>query len=107
MAATTVTEFVAMPCSRCAGQGRIAQFQHRNGGECFRCGATGIDPQMREVERNMTMEEIIAAFPFEIINLTPAKEFGADVDFMDELFNHGGPTRGEMDAAIVAAYEAI
>lgn len=70
MAATTVTEFQAMPCSRCAGSGRIAQFQHRNGGECFRCGATGIDPVMKAVERDMTDEEVVAAlakFGFEVM----------------------------------------
>lgn len=70
MAATTITEFQAMPCSRCAGSGRIAQFQHRNGGECFRCGATGIDPVMKSVERDMTDDEVISAlakFGFEVM----------------------------------------
>lgn len=69
MAATTITEFKTMPCSRCAGSGRIAQFQHRNGGECFRCGATGIDPVMKAVEREMTDDEVIEAlakFGFEV-----------------------------------------
>lgn len=59
-----------MPCSRCAGSGRIAQFQHRNGGECFRCGATGVDPVMKVVDREMTDAEVIAAlakFGFEVM----------------------------------------
>ena len=74
MAATTVTEFKAMPCSRCAGSGRIAQFQHRNGGECFRCGATGIDPVMQAIERDMTDAEVITALA----------QFGFDVIAFDE-----------------------
>lgn len=30
------------PCPRCAGTGRLAQFQHRKGGECFGCGGRGV-----------------------------------------------------------------
>ena len=70
MAATTVTEFKTMPCTRCAGSGRIAQFQHRNGGECFRCGATGVDPVMHAVEREMSDAEVVASlanFGFEVM----------------------------------------
>lgn len=69
MAATTISEFKTMPCTKCGGSGRIAQFQHRNGGECFRCGATGHDPVMVEVSRDMTDEEVIAqleAFGFTV-----------------------------------------
>ncbi len=28
-------------CPRCAGAGRLSQFQHRNGGACFQCGGSG------------------------------------------------------------------
>lgn len=55
-----------------------AQFQHRNGGECFRCGATGIDPVMKAVEREMTDDEVIDAlekFGFEV---QPFDEDGED-----------------------------
>ena len=29
-------------CPRCSGRGYLPQFQHRKGGECFACGATGV-----------------------------------------------------------------
>ena len=29
-------------CPKCAGAGRLPQFQHRNGGECFLCGGSGV-----------------------------------------------------------------
>lgn len=29
-------------CPRCMGSGRIAQFTHRKGGECFLCGGSGL-----------------------------------------------------------------
>lgn len=29
-------------CPKCAGRGYLPQFQHRKGGECFACGATGV-----------------------------------------------------------------
>ena len=32
----------AMRCPRCMGEGRIAQFTHRKGGECFLCGGSGV-----------------------------------------------------------------
>lgn len=35
-------EAVRMRCPRCAGSGFLPQFQHRKGGECFACGATGV-----------------------------------------------------------------
>lgn len=35
-------ERAANRCPRCMGEGRIAQFQHRKGGECFTCGGSGI-----------------------------------------------------------------
>ena len=35
-------EKIANRCPKCSGTGRLPQFQHRNGGECFLCGATGI-----------------------------------------------------------------
>ena len=33
---------VANACPKCAGRGYLPQFQHRKGGECFACGATGV-----------------------------------------------------------------
>ena len=93
---TTISEFTARPCSRCGGAGRIAAFQHRNGGECFRCGATGIDPVMTETTREMTDAEVVAALDargFAVINLTPARvETG---DFLVDLF----ATDGEIEAS--------
>lgn len=32
----------AMRCPRCMGEGRLSQFMHRNGGECFLCGGSGV-----------------------------------------------------------------
>jgi hypothetical protein len=32
----------ANACPRCSGSGYLPQFQHRKGGECFACGATGV-----------------------------------------------------------------
>ena len=29
-------------CPRCAGEGRLSQFMHRKGGECFLCGGSGV-----------------------------------------------------------------
>ena len=61
MAATTITEFKARSCTKCGGHGFLSAFQHRKGGECFRCGASGVDPQMVEVTREMTDAEVLAA----------------------------------------------
>jgi hypothetical protein len=33
---------IALRCPKCAGSGRIAQFSHRKGGECFLCGGSGV-----------------------------------------------------------------
>lgn len=33
---------IANACPRCAGSGYLPQFQHRKGGECFACGASGV-----------------------------------------------------------------
>jgi hypothetical protein len=32
----------AMRCPRCMGEGRISQFMHNKGGECFLCGGSGV-----------------------------------------------------------------
>ena len=32
----------ALRCPRCMGEGRLSQFMHRNGGECFLCGGSGV-----------------------------------------------------------------
>ena len=36
------TEAARLRCPKCAGEGRLSQFMHRNGGECFLCGGTGV-----------------------------------------------------------------
>jgi DnaJ-class molecular chaperone len=35
-------ERIANRCPKCMGEGRIAQFTHRKGGECFMCGGSGV-----------------------------------------------------------------
>lgn len=40
--AARIAEEVARRCPRCMGEGRLAQFTHRKGGECFACGGTGL-----------------------------------------------------------------
>ena len=35
-------ERLANRCPKCMGEGRIAQFSHRKGGECFACGGSGV-----------------------------------------------------------------
>lgn len=40
--AARLAERAAMRCPRCAGEGRLSQFMHRNGGECFLCGGSGV-----------------------------------------------------------------
>jgi hypothetical protein len=40
--AARVAERAAMRCPRCMGEGRIPQFTHCKGGECFLCGGSGI-----------------------------------------------------------------
>ena len=40
--AAAAAERAANACPKCAGRGYLPQFQHRNGGECFACGATGV-----------------------------------------------------------------
>lgn len=40
--AAHMAERAAMRCPRCMGEGRIAQFTHRKGGECFLCGGSGV-----------------------------------------------------------------
>lgn len=33
------------PCPRCSGRGHFDAYAHIDGGRCFRCGGTGIDPR--------------------------------------------------------------
>jgi len=40
--AARIAELAAMRCPRCMGEGRISQFSHRKGGECFLCGGSGV-----------------------------------------------------------------
>jgi hypothetical protein len=50
MAATNAVreaEKIANRCPKCMGEGRIAQFSHRKGGECFACGGTGVFTKYR------------------------------------------------------------
>ncbi len=37
-----LAERAALRCPRCMGEGRLSQFMHRNGGECFLCGGSGV-----------------------------------------------------------------
>lgn len=82
---TTITEYSRRHCSRCGGEGRISAFQHRKGGECFRCGGSGLDPVMVETTRAMTDEEVLAALAaagFPVI----FAERPATGDFLADLF---------------------
>lgn len=40
--AERLAERAAMRCPRCMGEGRLSQFMHRKGGECFLCGGSGV-----------------------------------------------------------------
>jgi hypothetical protein len=40
--AARVAAEIAARCPRCMGAGRLAQFTHRKGGECFLCGGSGV-----------------------------------------------------------------
>lgn len=40
--ATLAAEKIANRCPKCMGTGRLSQFSHRKGGECFTCGGTGL-----------------------------------------------------------------
>lgn len=40
--AARAAEEAARRCPRCMGEGRLSQFMHRKGGECFACGGSGI-----------------------------------------------------------------
>lgn len=33
---------IANRCPKCMGEGRLSQFSHRKGGECFTCGGSGV-----------------------------------------------------------------
>jgi len=61
MAATTIVEYKARPCIKCGGAGFLSCFQYIKGGECFRCGASGEDPVMTAVEREMNYAELCVA----------------------------------------------
>jgi ribosomal protein S27AE len=103
MTATTVTEYTARTCSRCGGAGRIAAFQHRNGGECFRCGATGIDPKMIETTREMTDAEVISALNahgFAIVDFTPARPVTGD--YLTDLFMNDEQVEAEKTVMTMA-----
>jgi hypothetical protein len=82
---TTITEYESRPCSKCGGAGFLSAFQYRKGGECFRCGASGKDPVMRPVVREMTDAEVLdalaqAGFP---VLWTERPDTG---DWMQDLF---------------------
>lgn len=40
--ARLAAERIANRCPKCMGEGRLSQFMHRKGGECFTCGGTGV-----------------------------------------------------------------
>ena len=96
---TIITEYKAQSCIRCSGKGFLSSFQYHKGGECFRCGATGVDPAMKEVSRDMTDAEIIAALEtvgFPIIR-TAAEPTGES--FLDMLFPFKEITADEIAGA--------
>ena len=39
---------VSAPCHKCDGEGRLEWYGHVDGGICFRCGGSKVDPQIRE-----------------------------------------------------------
>ena len=53
---------IANACPKCAGRGYLPQFQHRKGGECFLCCATGVfaryaaQPQLFQVLADLAPE---------------------------------------------------
>lgn len=61
MTRLTVTEYKPLACAKCGGAGRVSAFQRIKGGECFRCGGTGTDPEMVVSERPLTDGEVLAA----------------------------------------------
>jgi hypothetical protein len=85
MAATTITEYKTRPCTKCGGAGFLSAFQHRKGGECFRCGASGNDPQMIEIVREMTDEEVIAELAKKGFTVMFAERQNSG-DWMNDLF---------------------
>lgn len=96
---TTATEYKARFCGKCGGAGVLSGYQYHKGGVCFRCGGTGNDPQMIEVERDLTDAEVIAAletagFP---IMRTMAAPTGDEM--LDLLFPLEAITAAEMTGA--------
>lgn len=88
MAKTTITEYADRPCYKCGGAGFLSQFQHRKGGECFACGATGKGASVVTGERDMEYHEIVAELRLrgiEVVDTTPRAEI-TDDNWMTELF---------------------
>ena len=100
---TTITELNAKPCTRCGGAGFISCFQHRKGGECFRCGASGRDPVMTASTRDMTDDEVLVALAAVGLPVMFAErpETG---DFLADLFM--APDEVAAHAAIMAGARA-
>ena len=96
---TTITEYRKTICPRCFGRGYLPQFQHRKGGECFACGATG-HGQPQPYERPMTDDEVIAALAehgFTIIETTRAETGNWLVDLFgtpEEQAEHAETMKG-------------
>jgi hypothetical protein len=81
---TTITQYADRPCYKCGGAGFLSQFQHRKGGECFACGATGKGASVVTGERDMEYHEIVAELRLlgiEIVDLAPV-EYNED-NFLD------------------------
>ena len=89
MSKTTVTEIKTkfVPCYKCMGEGRIAYFSHRKGGECFACGGTGGHHESYGVQREMTDAEVLEALKakgFDFVSFEEEKE--ESDDWMAQLF---------------------
>ena len=107
----TISELVSRPCIKCVGLGFLSAFQHYKGGECFRCGASGNDPVMKEVIREATDDEVVAemnAYGFDVIFNEP--EANPEADWLEALFGSEEYQRERaeaMNGARVALRELI
>lgn len=87
MAKTTITEYADRPCYKCGGAGYLSQFQHRKGGECFACGATGKGASVVVGERDMEYHEIVAELRLRGIEIVDLNSVEYTEDNFLEMFN--------------------
>jgi hypothetical protein len=66
------------PCSRCGGSGWIRRYTHVQGGVCFRCRGSGVDPEATKTKRYMVIftNSIGSGDTFETDDWEEAKRFG-------------------------------